>query len=184
MLILASKSPRRVKLLKDAGFDFIVVPSDIEETIEKGWTPQEAVKHLSMQKAMQVAVQYPKDIVIGSDTIVVLGSEILGKPVDEEDAVRMLKSLSGRTHSVYTGVALVKDGASDVFYSKTDVTMRDLSELEIRNYVATKEPMDKAGAYAIQGEGAQLVDHYDGDFFTIVGLPLKMLINHLEMLKA
>lgn len=180
MLILASGSPRRIKLLRDAGFEFKVIPSNIDEVIERGWTPEETVKRLAMQKAMQVAIDYPDDVIVGADTIVVLGSDVLGKPIDEEDALRMLKALSGRTHTVFTGVALIKNGVSDTFFTKAEVTMRALSELEIRNYVKTKEPMDKAGAYAIQGEGAGLVERYEGDFFTIVGLPLTMLIKHLN----
>jgi septum formation protein len=182
MLILASASPRRIKLLKDAGLEFKVVPSNIDETVERGWTPEETVRRLASQKAMAVAMDHPNDTVIGADTIVVLGNEILGKPSDKEDAARMLKNLSGRTHVVHTGVAIVRDGTADVFNTRADVTMRVLTELEIRKYVESGEPMDKAGAYAIQGEGASLVGGYVGDFFTIVGLPLKTLLKHLDMI--
>jgi len=182
MLILASASPRRIKLLKDTGLEFKVIPSNIDETIERGWTPEETVRRLASQKAMAVAMDHPDDTVIGADTIVVLGNEILGKPSDKEDAIRMLKNLSGRTHVVHTGVAIVKNGNADVFNTRADVTMRVLTELEIRKYVESGEPMDKAGAYAIQGEGASLVEGYDGDFFTIVGLPLKTLLKHLDMI--
>ncbi|MBN2300764.1 MAG: septum formation protein Maf [Acholeplasmataceae bacterium] len=180
MLILASNSPRRAKLLKDAGLEFIVVPSDLEEIIDEKLKPQDLAQKLAKMKAMHVASFYPNDVVIGADTIVVFENEIFGKPKDADDAYRMLKLLSGERHTVYTAVALVKKDKIHTFVSGTEVTMKSLSDLEIRNYVKTGEPMDKAGAYAIQGDGGNMVDHYQGDFFTIVGLPLKDLLEALK----
>ncbi len=182
MLILASSSPRRAKLLKDAGLDFVVVPSHLEEFVDEKYKPAELVLELAKQKALCVAANYPDDIIIGADTIVVFEDQVLGKPRDEEDAYRMLRLLSNDRHVVYTAVALVKGDQVKSFVSESEVWMKNLSDLEIKNYIKTGEPMDKAGAYAIQGEGGQLVDHYKGDFFTIVGLPLKELLEQLKNL--
>ncbi|MDI6452165.1 Maf family protein [Peloplasma aerotolerans] len=180
MLILASGSPRRAKLLKDAGLDFIVIPSHLEEVVDEKLKPVDYVTELAKMKAMHIAQDHPEDTVIGADTIVVYEEQILGKPIDEEDACRMLKLLSGDRHVVYTAVALIRGEKIKTFVSETEVSMKNLSDLEIQNYVKTKEPMDKAGAYGIQGEGGSLVDHYKGDFFTIVGLPLKELLEALK----
>jgi len=180
MLILASSSPRRAKLLKDAGLDFIVEPSNQDEKIDLKMKPQDIVLELAKMKAIHVAAKFPNDVVLGADTIVVFEEEILGKPKDEEDAYRMLKKLSGDRHVVYTGVAVVKGDTVKSFVSATEVSMKKLSDLEIWNYIKTGEPMDKAGAYAIQGDGGSLVDHYKGDFFTIVGLPLKDVLDVLK----
>ena len=180
MLILASGSPRRAKLMKDAGLDFIVEPSFLDEIADEKLKPNDLVTELAKMKATHVAKKYPNDIVIGADTIVVYEDNILGKPKDEEDAYRMLKLLSDDRHVVYTAVALVKGDKIKTFVSESEVWMKSLSDLEIRNYIKTGEPMDKAGAYAIQGDGGSLVDHYNGDFFTIVGLPLKDLLEQLK----
>jgi septum formation protein len=180
MLILASSSPRRAKLLKDAGIEFIVEPSNWEEVINEKLKPSEIALELAKLKAMHVATKYPNDIVLGADTIVVFEEEILGKPKDEADAYRMLKLLSGERHVVYTGVAIIKGAIVKTFVSATEVSMKKLSDLEIWNYIKTGEPMDKAGAYGIQGDGGSLVDHYKGDFFTIVGLPLKDVLEAIK----
>ncbi|PKK92829.1 MAG: septum formation inhibitor Maf [Tenericutes bacterium HGW-Tenericutes-6] len=180
MLILASNSPRRSKLLKDAGLDFIVEASHLEEVVDEKLKPQELVIELAKMKAIHVAANHPNDVVIGADTIVVFEDQILGKPIDEEDAYRMLKLLSGERHTVYTGVALVRGEKVEAFVSATEVSMKSLSDIEIHNYIKTGEPMDKAGSYGIQGDGGNLVDHYKGDFFTIVGLPLKDLLEALK----
>ncbi len=180
MIILASRSPRRAKLLKDAGIDFIVEPSNIDEVFEDHLEPKEIVIELAKQKAQAVAENHPDDTIIAADTIVVFNGEILGKPKDEEDAYRMLKMLSSETHQVYTGVALQQNNIKHSFCSKTEVTMKKLSDLEIKEYIQTQEPMDKAGAYGIQGLGGALVESYQGDFFTIVGLPLKDVLNALN----
>ncbi len=176
MIILASSSPRRAKLLKDAGIDFLVEASDIEEVIDEHLVPKDIVIDLAIQKAEVVSIKHPEDTIIAADTIVVFNNQILGKPSDEEDAYRMLKMLSSETHEVFTGVALQRGEKKYSFCSKTEVKMKKLSDLEIREYIKTKEPMDKAGAYGIQGLGGALVESYQGDFFTIVGLPLKDLL--------
>jgi len=180
MIILASSSPRRAKLLKDAGINFIVESSDIKEEFNPLDKPEDIVVNLAQQKAQAVSKNHHDDIIIAADTIVVYQNEILGKPVDEEDAYRMLKMLSSEVHQVYTGVCLQKGDKIKSFCSKTAVKMKKLSDLEIRGYIQTHEPMDKAGAYGIQGLGGALVESYQGDFFTIVGLPLKDLLAALN----
>jgi septum formation protein len=183
MIILASSSPRRSKLLKDAGIEFIVEPSDIEEVINENLEPKDIVIDLAKQKAQAVSLKHPKDIVIAADTIVVFNHEILGKPKDEEHAYQMLKMLSSEQHQVYTGVALQLGEKIHAFYSRADVLMKKLTDFEIKEYIKTKEPIDKAGAYGIQGLGGKLVESYQGDFFTIVGLPLKDLLSALNKFK-
>jgi septum formation protein len=183
MLILASSSPRRAKLMKEAGLDFIVEPSHIDEDLDDKLKPLDFVLELAKLKAQQVAKNHENDIVIGADTIVVYDEKILGKPKDEDDAYRMLKLLSNDRHIVYTAVAIVRNNEIKTFVSEAEVWMKNLSDLEIKNYIKTKEPMDKAGAYAIQGDGGNLVDHFKGDFFTIVGLPLKELLENLKSFK-
>ncbi|SRR5690554_620908 len=181
MIILASKSSRRAKLLEDAGIEFTVVPSEINEEVDSKLKPQELVSLISLQKALDVQKRRPNDTIIGADTVVIFENEIFGKPKDEEDAFRMLKMLSGETHQVITGVTILKKDVKKVIISEALVTMKKYSDLEIREYIQTKEPMDKAGSYGIQGEGGKLIDHFKGDFFTIVGLPLKDV---LEVLKS
>lgn len=180
MIILASSSPRRAKLLKDAGIEFVVEPSDIEEVIDEHLEPKDIVIDLAKQKAQAVSLKHPDDIVIAADTIVVFNREILGKPKDEAHAYEMLKMLSSEQHQVYTGVAIQKGEKINSFYTRADVLMKQLSDLEIKEYIQTKEPLDKAGAYGIQGLGSKLVERYQGDFFTIVGLPLKDVIANLN----
>ncbi len=179
-IILASASPRRRELLALAGVDFAVKVADVEEVIPENASPDEVVKSLAMQKASAVAQENPDSIVIGSDTVVALDGAILGKPRDEEDAVRMLKALSGRSHTVYTGVAIIHGEKISNFCEATEVVFNKLTEEEIRNYVATKEPMDKAGAYGIQGKGCILVEKIVGDYFNVVGLPVSRLYRELK----
>lgn len=181
MLILASESKRRIELLKDSGIEFKIIKSDIEEKIDYSLKSEEVVMSLAKQKAMSVFKENPNDTVLAADTIVVLGNEILGKPKDEEDAFQMLKKLSDKTHEVYTGVAIVNKDVSDIFYKKASITMHKLSDLQIREYVETGEPLDKAGSYAIQGLGKKLIRGYDGDFFTIMGLPLKEVLEKIKL---
>jgi septum formation protein len=180
MIILASKSPRREQLLKEAGIEFVICPSDIDEEIDSNLSPEEIVMDLAKQKALAVSMKYPKDVVIGADTIVVLQKKILGKPKDQEDAYQMLKILSGVTHQVFTGVTLVTEGKIETFLSESKVTMKPFSHERILKYVESLEPMDKAGAYAIQGLGGELVEKYEGDFFTIMGLPISQLLLKLK----
>lgn len=179
-VILASGSPRRRALLDMVGISCEVCIPDIEENTDKT-VPSEIVKDLSLQKALSVATKYPGQAVLAADTIVEIDGRILGKPKTEDEAFSMLKMLSGRTHSVYTGVALIfPDGSRDSFYSETRVTMFDNSDDLIRDYISTGEPMDKAGSYGIQGTGAYLVEKVDGDYGTIVGLPVSIVFRKLR----
>jgi septum formation protein len=183
-LILASASPRRHKLLKQLGFDFEVIVSNIDETNHSDLSPESHVKVLAFEKARHVAngIKEPA-IVLGSDTIVVLDGEVLNKPIDEQDAKRILKKLSGRTHKVFTGIALI-DLPSNKYqteYQETEVTFRSLTEEEISAYISTGSPMDKAGAYGIQDDfGAVFVSKVNGCYYNIVGLPLEMLYSSLK----
>ncbi len=173
MMILASQSPRRRELLQYITKDFEVRVSDADETLPDGITPDGAVVMLSQIKARPFA--QAGDTVIGADTVVAIDGEILGKPADKADAARMLRRLSGKTHSVFTGVTVIKNGAEHSFCSETKVTFYPLSDAEINRYIATGEPMDKAGAYGIQGYGSLLVERIDGDYFNVVGLPVSRL---------
>ena len=185
MIILASSSPRRSKILKDAGVNFKVLVSDIDEKAidVSNLKPEEMVMKIAKHKALAVSNTHPKDIVIGADTGVFFNSKFYGKPENAEDAVRMLSELSGNKHEVITGVAVIKGENTKLFYSKSIVYIRKLGEIEILDYVKTGEPLDKAGAYAIQGMGGTLVEKYEGDFFNIVGLPLKEVLNTIEEYK-
>lgn len=177
-LILASASPRRSELLRQIGLDFEVRISLAEETVSPPeHHPEAYVRTLALHKAEDVAQSVTDGVVIGADTIVVLDEMILNKPADDADALRMLTLLQGRTHQVITGVAVlsVQDGEvlrHQVAHVSTDVTMRQASEEELRAYVATGEPRDKAGAYAIQGRGSVLISGIVGDYFNVVGLPI------------
>lgn len=179
-LILASGSPRRRELLENLRIPFSVVVSEIEEIIDPNLSPAETVMSLALQKAEAVAENYRDVYVMGADTVVVLDDQILGKPKDETDAIDMLKKLSGRAHDVFTGVALVHGNENHLFYERTKVTFWDLSEQEIYEYAGTKEPLDKAGAYGIQGFGSLLVKEIHGDYFSVVGLPVARTVRELH----
>ena len=181
-IILASASPRRKELLALAGYEYDVVVSQCEEILPYGITPEKAVEELARQKAEDVFARNTDALVIAADTVVALGNTILGKPKNEEDAFGMLSSLSGRRHTVYTGVCLMKNGKADIFHVATEVEFYPLTEDEIRRYIASGEPMDKAGAYGIQGKGFVLVKGIHGDYFNVVGLPLAETVRHLNML--
>ena len=170
--LLASQSPRRKELLSRAGYAFEVIVSAVDETLPQGATPGEAVETLARRKANAVSKQYPGAVVLGCDTVVALGGRILGKPADEQEAKAMLQSLSGNTHTVYSGVCVTDGTRETVFHTATDVTFYPLSDDTIAAYVATGEPMDKAGAYGIQGLGCVLVARIAGDYSNVVGLPL------------
>ncbi|MFC4767902.1 Maf family protein [Effusibacillus consociatus] len=180
-LVLASGSPRRRELLSGLGLPFDVIVSDVDETIEEQMPPEEMVRTLAYRKASAVSNTLQDGIVIGSDTIVVLDGQVLGKPVDEQDARSMLSRLQGRAHTVYSGVAVIEasTGRHLVGHRSTLVHMRSLTDAEIVAYVQTGEPMDKAGSYAIQGIGSTIVDRIDGDYFTVVGLPMELLASML-----
>ncbi len=182
MLILASSSPRRRELLTQAGIAFTVQPADIDETHRAGESPMDFTQRLAREKAEAVFAKNPNATVLGADTVVVCDAEILGKPSDETDAARMLRQLSGRDHLVITGVALVSPSGTQTRAATTTVSMRKISEEEIKNYIATGEPMDKAGAYAIQGGAAPFVTQIVGDYDNVVGLPVELLRQMLSAL--
>ena len=178
-LILASASPRRKELLALAGFEFDVVTSSVDEIIDPELKPHELVVSLASQKAKAVASKHTDKTVIGADTVVVLDGKVLGKPKNEQDAVDMLKALSGNIHEVYTGVYLVNGGKEKGFYECTKVKFCTLSDEQISAYVATGEPMDKAGSYGIQGKGCMLVEGIEGDYFNVVGFPVSRFCREL-----
>ena len=183
--ILASASPRRKMLLSGAGVPYEIQVSQADETTQPGWTPKKMVRELAKRKAGEVAAQFPDAYVIGADTLVSCDGQVLGKPQDAADACAMLRMLSGRTHHVQTGVCVaLPNGVKLTFCEVSAVTFRTLTEAEIRAYVASGEPLDKAGSYAIQGEGRALVDHFTGDYANIIGLPVDRLIMILQMVGA
>lgn len=184
--VLASQSPRRKKLLRQMGLVFEVMPADVDEDSPER-DPAALVESLSLQKASAVAHIRKQALVIGADTIVVHNGAILGKPADEADAHRMLRQLSGETHQVYTGVALVREGKehekiTKTFHVKTNVTFSPLSDTEILSYIKSGSPMDKAGAYGIQDDrGSVFVERIEGDYYNVVGLPLNRLYQELKL---
>jgi septum formation protein len=184
MIVLASASPRRQELLRNAGIPFTVQPAGIDETPLPGESPKACAERLAREKALAVWQGRPQDYVLGADTIVVVDEAILGKPRDRDDALRMLRLLSGRTHVVITGVCLVGPVAggqsslasnTQTAAETTSVTMCEVSDHEIRDYVATGEPMDKAGAYAIQGIASRWIPRIEGDYSNVVGLPVAVV---------
>ena len=182
-LILASASPRRKDLLKQIGIEPVIMPDDSPE-ISTSKVPAEMVRELSAHKAGNIAAKVREDLVLGADTVVAIGGEILGKPKDEASAFEMLKKLSGKIHAVYTGVTLilVKDGKEvkrESFTEETLVSITSLSDEEINDYIATGEPFDKAGGYGIQTAFAKHIDRIEGDYFNVVGLPLAAVYSHI-----
>ncbi len=171
-LILASGSPRRRELLEMLGAEFEVIPAKGEEVPHPELSPAELVKALSRAKAEEVAAAHPEALVIGADTVVAIGSCVLGKPQDEADAAEMLRRLSGCSHKVYTGISIVKNGVTHSHAEETDVRFAPMSEEDIAAYIATGEPMDKAGAYGIQGRASLFIEGIEGDFFNVMGLPV------------
>ncbi|MGJ7920551.1 Maf family protein [Neobacillus sp. LXY-4] len=179
-LILASSSPRRKELLENLHLTFDISSSEADESFIPGTLPEEIVMDLAERKAKDVASRNQSSFVIGADTIVFANDQVLGKPKDETEATEMLTMLSGTTHSVYTGVTIVHDEQLVRFYEKTDVTFWNLTETEIKAYIRSGEPFDKAGAYGIQGFGSMLVKQISGDYFTVVGLPVSKTVRELQ----
>lgn len=179
-VILASQSPRRRELLALIGIPHEVRPADIDETFLPGEEPRQHAERLAREKARRIAE--PGALVIGSDTIVVVDGDVLGKPGDEVDAARMLRRLSGRSHVVMTAVAVAWAGRMESEVEEVGVTFHQLSDDEIAAYIRTGEPMDKAGAYGIQGYGATLVARVDGDYFAVMGLALQLLVRLMRKL--
>ena len=172
-IILASQSPRRRELLERMGIEnFKVIPAQGEELATRTLTPDQLVEELSQRKCAEVAAAHPKDLVIAADTVVSIHNRVLGKPRSEEDAARMLAALSGKLHLVYTGVTVAKEGRTLTQHEVTSVRFRTLTQADIIRYIATGEPMDKAGAYGIQGYGSVLVEGISGDYYNVMGLPV------------
>ena len=180
MLILASNSPRRKELLSMLGYEFVVKAANCDENTDIK-EPSLLVKELSKRKALAIEAD-KNDTVIGSDTVVAINDKILGKPKDEKAAAKMLKMLSGKTHTVYTGVTVLQNGKEITDVVSCDVTFKEMTETEILNYIKTGEPMDKAGAYAIQGKGSAFVEKINGDYFAVVGFPCCYVNNVLNKL--
>ncbi len=184
MLILASASPRRAELLRNAGITFIVVPADVREEPLPHETPLGYAQRLARDKAWAIFASHPDDAVLGADTVVVVDEHLLEKPTDAEDAVRMLRLLSGRTHQVITGVCVLARGFERSEAEVTQVSFSELSSDEIAAYVETGEPMDKAGAYAIQGIASRWTERIEGCYFNVVGLPLPRVYRLLRAAEA
>jgi nucleoside triphosphate pyrophosphatase len=182
MLILASASPRRQELLRNAGIEFAVHPANVVELPHDGELPRAFAERMAREKALAVFAQRPNDLILGADTVVVVDGEILGKPRDGADAGRMLRILSGRKHEVITGVCLAGPRLTNekVGSETTLVVMSALRDGEIRSYVASGEPMDKAGAYAIQGRASRWISRIEGDYFNVVGLPVALVWRMIE----
>lgn len=179
MIILASSSPRRRELLSMIGLNYRIETSGEEEVQPHGLPPAEFVKTLALQKAQPVAQLHPHDCVIGADTVVYLEGDILGKPHTPQVAKTYLTRMQGKSHVVFTGIAVVKDGRTDIRHCETTVTFAPMTEREIDAYVATGEPLDKAGAYGVQGPGGVFVERVDGNYFNVIGMPLPLLYRML-----
>ncbi len=179
MIILASSSPRRRELLSMIGLNYVIETANEEEVQPRGLPPAEYVKTLALQKAQPVADRHPGDCVIGADTIVYLEGDILGKPHTPEVARAYLARMQGKSHIVFTGIAVLKNGKADVRHCETKVTFAPMTQREIETYVATGEPLDKAGAYGVQGPGGIFVERIEGNYFNVIGLPLPMLYQML-----
>ncbi len=179
-LVLASRSPRRAQLLAAAGFDFEISPADVNEARLKDESPETYVTRLANAKATSVTGRYPNCVVVGADTLVVAKNQILGKPTDNQDAVKMLRQLSGRTHEVLTAVTVLRDAQRASVIGSTRVTFIELSDQGVAAYVASGEPIDMAGAYAIQGLASRFVESIEGSYTNVVGLPIVLLIRLLS----
>ena len=180
-IILASGSPRRKELMQHITDEFSVIVSDADESIAEGESVEETVKNLALAKAEAIKGKCREtDIIISADTVVANDNKILGKPSDKNEAFEMLKSLSGRTHAVYTGVCITKGNITEVFAQKTLVEFYELSDEEINAYIATGDPFDKAGGYGIQSKGAILVKGIDGDYFNVVGFPVAEISRRIK----
>jgi len=182
-LVLASASPRRSELLRNAGIPFTVQPAHVDESRRKRESPIKYAQRVARDKAQMVSQRNANGVVLGADTIVVVDGEILGKPRDRADAARMLRRLAGRTHKVITAVALIGSNPTkfeDVKSESTQVVFDRLSAAEIKDYIASGEPMDKAGAYGIQGRASRWIPKIEGDYFNVVGLPVALVVKMLK----
>lgn len=182
MVVLASQSPRRAEILTAAGIPFVVRKPEIDEQRRPGETPEEYVRRLALEKAQAVRLG-ESEIVLGADTVVVLDGAVLEKPQDHQDAAGMLQALSGKRHEVLTGICLRSAGRTVIDAASTAVSFLPLDPEEISGYVRSGEPMDKAGAYAIQGLASRFVDRIEGCYFNVVGLPISLVYRHLKQLQ-
>lgn len=179
MLILASQSPRRSEILRQAGMSFVTRPASVDETVLAGESPDAYVKRVAQEKAFAIETA-PDDIVLGADTVVVIDNRILGKPRDPADALHMLETLSGREHAVLTGICFRRATEMILDVAKTRVWFLPLTREELEEYVASGEPMDKAGAYAIQGLASKFIQRIDGSYTNVVGLPIELVYEYLR----
>ncbi len=179
MLILASQSPRRKELLETAGIPFTVRVADIDESVRTGEAPNSYVRRLATSKAMAVTRE-PGDVILAADTTVVIAGQILGKPENADDAKRMLRLLSGESHEVLTGICIFSGSKLQIDAESTIVHVSKLSEAEIESYVSSGQPMDKAGAYGIQGLASKYIERVEGCYFNVVGLPISLVYRHLK----
>lgn len=182
-IVLASASPRRREILENTNIKFDIISSSIDELVLEGESPCHMVMRLAFEKGIDIASKRKSDLVISADTIVVLDNKVLGKPKDEDEARDMITSLSGKTHQVITGISLInlENNKKIIDYVISNVKFKNLSENDINDYIKTKESLDKAGAYGIQGYGALLVEEIQGDYFNIVGLPISKLSDLLKI---
>lgn len=181
-IILASKSPRRKEILEKTGLPFSIVESGYEEDMSLAFSPEELAQHLSLEKARAVAKKHSNAIIIAADTFVVFNNQLLGKPHTVEKAKEILQMLQGKSNKVITGVTILDTDTNQIetFIDQTEVYLKPLTESEIANYIKSGEPLDKAGAYAIQGLGATFIEKIEGDFFSTMGLPLSKLVERLK----
>ncbi len=179
-IILASQSPRRRELINLLHIDALTIPSHIEEVLDLSLSHEDMVMDLAYQKAADVFKNYKDDLVLGFDTLVILNDHIMGKPKNKEEAKVFLRQLSGTTHRVITGCALIKKGHSSSFYSSAYVTFYPMTDIEIDDYIKTHEPFDKAGAYGIQGYGSKYIESIHGDYYAIVGFPVSKIYRELK----
>ena len=181
-IILASGSPRRKQLLKSLGVEFEAVAPNMDEIYDSELAPKEVAKHISKNKAQEIVGRYPECAVIAADTIVVINNEILGKPEDEDSAAEMIRKLSGSWHEVITGICILYKREITLFSETTRVHFKKIDNEFIDWYISTQEPMDKAGAYGIQGYGAMIVDKIEGDFYNVMGFPISKIMSELKKL--
>lgn len=183
-IVLASKSPRRIELLKLMGLQFIIEPCTDEERVDNSLPVHRVVEALALQKASAIAKNHPDSCIIGADTIVWLDNQIIGKPKNEQDAFRILNLLQNRTHEVYTGIAVITPSGTQLCHCITKVTFAPMSHDEINGYIASGEPMDKAGAYGMQGVGGVFIKKVEGSSFNVIGMPIDVLYRMLKSAKV
>ncbi|MBQ8292950.1 MAG: septum formation protein Maf [Bacilli bacterium] len=180
-IILASNSPRRQEIIKEANINYEIIPSKVDEIFNHNISIEEAVMDLAHQKAKDVSDKLTYEaLVIGADTIVVINNEVLGKPKDYNDAKRMLNLLQNDVHQVLTGVSLIKGNKTLNFYEKTEVYFKPMTDADIERYIEEENVYDKAGSYAIQGEAMKYIDHIEGDYYNVIGLPINRLLEEMK----